>query len=197
MEERIKNYDTKAKLVAAIEGLIEKKRLLNDSILNLAEDIKIKRGQTSTRRETVESRISEKTVELLKQDGGFEPAFNDAEVVMFDFGKDFMLVDGRSKFSASSETILKNSFHLAILLESLEDQTMRYPRLLLLDNTEDKGMNSDRSQNFQRVLVESLSNFDSTPYQVIMTTSMVDPELDKSALCVGPHYAKGMHTLNL
>ncbi|KRP49844.1 hypothetical protein TU75_15215 [Pseudomonas poae] len=197
VEERIKNYETKAKLVAAIEGLIEKKRVLNESILNLAEDIKIKRGQTSTRRETVESRISEKTVELLKQDGGFEPAFNDAEVVMFDFGKDFMLVDGRSKFSASSETILKNSFHLAILLESLEDQTMRYPRLLLLDNTEDKGMNSDRSQNFQRVLVESLSHHNSTPFQVIMTTSMVDPVLDKTALCVGPHYAKGMHTLNL
>lgn len=30
-----------------------------------------------------------------------------------------------------------------------------------------------------------------------MTISMVDPALDKSDLCVGPHYVKGTHTLNL
>jgi len=69
--------------------------------------------------------------------------------------------------------------------------------LFLLDNTEDKGMGPDRSQNFQRVLVEALAEHDDKPYQVIMTTSMVDPGLDKSNLCVGPHYKKGMHTLNI
>lgn len=197
IEERIKNYDTKAKLVAAVEGLIEKKQNLNAFMLELGEQIKASKTQTSSRRESIENNLSEKTIELLNKDGGFEPAFNVAQTVMFDFGKDFMLVDGRSKFSASSETILKNSFHLAILLESLEDDSMRYPRLLLLDNTEDKGMGPDRSQNFQRVLVEALAEHDDKPYQVIMTTSMVDPDLDKSDLCVGPHYKKGMHTLNI
>lgn len=197
IEERIKNYDTKAKLVAAVEGLIQKKQNLNASMLELGEQIKASKTQTSSRRESIENNLSEKTIELLKKDGGFEPAFNVAQTVMFDFGKDFMLVDGRSKFSASSETILKNSFHLAILLESLVDESMRYPRLLLLDNTEDKGMGPDRSQNFQRVLVEALAEHDDKPYQVIMTTSMVDPDLDKSELCVGPHYKKGMHTLNI
>lgn len=197
IEERIKNYDTKAQLVTAVEGLIEKKQSLNATMLELEEQIKAGKAHTNSRRESIESNLSEKTVELLKKDGGFEPAFNVARTVMFDFGKDYMLVDGRSKFSASSETILKNSFHLAILLESLEDDSMRYPRLLLLDNTEDKGMGPDRSQNFQRVLVEALAEHDDKPYQVIMTTSMVDPALDKSDLCVGPHYAKGMHTLNI
>lgn len=197
IEERIKNYETKAKLVGAVEGLIEKKQSLNAIMLELNEQIKTSKAKTSSRRESIESNLSGKTVELLKKDGGFEPAFNVAQTVLFDFGKDFMLVDGRSKFSASSETILKNSFHLAILLESLEDDSMRYPRLLLLDNTEDKGMGPDRSQNFQRVLVEALAERDDKPYQVIMTTSMVDPQLDKSNLCVGPHYVKGTHTLNL
>lgn len=197
VEERIKNYDAKAKLVTAVEGLIQKKQTLNATMLELDEQITSSKAQTSSRRETIEGNLSEKTIELLKKDGGFEPAFNEAQTVMFDFGKDFMLVDGRSKFSASSETILKNSFHLAILLESLEDDSMRYPRLFLLDNTEDKGMGPDRSQNFQRVLVEALAEYSEKPHQVIMTTSMVDPELDKSDLCVGPHYEKGMHTLNL
>ena len=197
IEERIKNYETKAELVGAVEGLIEKKQSLNATMLELNEQIKTSKAKTSSRRESIESNLSEKTVELLKKDGGFEAAFNVAQTVLFDFGKDFMLVDGRSKFSASSETILKNSFHLAILLESLEDDSMRYPRLLLLDNTEDKGMGPDRSQNFQRVLVEALAERDDKPYQVIMTTSMVDPQLDKSNLCVGPHYVKGTHTLSL
>jgi hypothetical protein len=196
VQERISNYNNKIKLVAAVESLIEKKQNLNSSMLELNEKITVSKEKAKSRRESIESRLSEKTVELLKKDGGFEPAFNAAETVMFDFGKDFMLVDGRSKFSASSETVLKNSFHLAILQESLEDKNMRYPRLLLLDNTEDKGMGPDRSQNFQRVLVDLLAQYDE-PYQVIMTTSMIDPDLDKSDLCVGPHYVKGMHTLNL
>lgn len=197
LEERIKNYGTKAKLVSAVEGLIEQKKKLSENMLELGEQIKAGKELTSSRREEVEARLSEKTVELLEKDGGFESAFNNAENFVFDFGKDYMLVDGRSKFSASSETVLKNSFHLAILLESLEDASMRYPRLLLLDNTEDKGMGPDRSQNFQRVIVEALENYDENLYQVIMTTSMIDPDLDKSPLCIGPNYIKGMHTLNL
>lgn len=197
IEERIKNLETKAKLVGAIEGLIKRKQELNTSMLDLAEGIKIGRAKTISRRETLESNLSDKTVSLLKKDGGFESAFSQAQEFLFDFAKDLMLVDGRSKFSASSETILKNSFHLAILLESLQDDAMRYPRLLLLDNTEDKGMGPDRSQNFQRVLVESLAEHKKTPFQVIMTTSMIDPDLDQSDLCVGPHYKKGMHTLKL
>lgn len=197
LEERIKNSMAKGKLVAAVEGLIQKKEGLNSVMLDLAEKIKSNRLLTSSRREKIEFNLSEKTKMLLEKDGGFEPSFTNAETVLFDFGKDLMLVDGRSKFSASSETVLKNSFHLAILLESLEEDSMRYPRLLLLDNTEDKGMGPDRSQNFQRVLVEALTAITDKPYQVIMTTSMIDPVLDKSNYCVGPHYAKGMHTLSI
>jgi hypothetical protein len=34
-------------------------------------------------------------------------------------------------------------------------------------------------------------------YQLIFTTSMIDPKLDKSEYVVGPHYKKGEHTLAL
>ncbi|WP_410481644.1 hypothetical protein ACJ70E_08010 [Pseudomonas plecoglossicida] len=197
IQERIKNFETKSKLVTAVEGLIEQKTALNAEMDELRKQITANKERTDIRRTAIENNLSEKTVALLQKDGGFEDAFNDAETVVFDFGKDFMLVDGRSKFSASSETILKNSFHLAILLESLEDLSMRYPRLFLLDNTEDKGMGPERSQNFQKVLIECLSEFEDSKYQVIMTTSMIDPVLDESEFCVGPHYYKGMHTLNL
>ncbi len=196
LEERIKNSTDKMRLVSAVEGLVQKKVELNATMLDLADRIKQNRELTHERRVKVEYNLSEKTKALLEKDGNFEPDFTEASLVQFDFGKDMMLVDGRSKFSASSETILKNSFHLAILQESIEDDTMRYPRLYLLDNTEDKGMAPDRSQNFQRMVVESLSSY-AKPYQVIMTTSMIDPELDASEHCVGPHYKKGTHTLSL
>jgi hypothetical protein len=140
--------------------------------------------------------LSERTITLLRQDGGFESDFIDPGKFEYDFAKDFMLVDGRSKFSASSETIMKNSFHLAILQESIWDENMRYPRLLLMDNIEDKGMGPKRSQNFQRLLVRSLEGVEEK-YQIIMTTSMIDSELNDSAYCVGPYYEKGMHTLQL
>lgn len=196
LDERIKNLESKTKLVSAIEGLVQQKQKLNEVRQDFAEQIRATRTLTNSRREKVEFNLSEKTKTLLEKDGGFEDAFSEAQTVLFDFAKDMMLVDGRSKFSASSETVLKNSFHLAILQESLEDNNIRYPRLLLLDNTEDKGMGPERSQNFQKVLVESLS-INRKPYQVIMTTSMIDPVLDLSSYCVGPHYAKGMHTLDL
>ncbi|MCS2609174.1 hypothetical protein [Halomonas dongshanensis] len=196
LQERIVNSESKMKLVSSVEALINEKAELNDKILKLRESIKESKENSDSRREKIEHNLSEKTKELLEKDGGFEPDFNKAKVVQYDFAKDLILVDGRSKFSASSETVLKNSFHLAILMESLEDKDMRYPRFLMLDNTEDKGMGPDRSQNFQRVLIDALSQY-KEPYQVIMTTSMIDPDLDKSKYCVGPHYVKGMHTLEI
>ena len=64
----------------------------------------------------------------------------------------------------------------------------------MLDNVEDKGMTEDRSQNFQRVIVAACDSM-KDDYQLIFTTSMIDPELNKSEYVVGPFYKKGEHTL--
>lgn len=196
LEERITNLKSKIKLVSSVEQLISERDKLNTQITHLKDEIKKNSYLTEARKIKLESNLSERTITLLRQDGGFESDFIDPEKFEYDFAKDFMLVDGRSKFSASSETIMKNSFHLAILQESIWDENMRYPRLLLMDNIEDKGMGPARSQNFQRLLVRSLEGIEQK-YQIIMTTSMIDPELNESDYCVGPYYEKGMHTLQL
>ncbi|WP_460159275.1 AAA family ATPase [Pseudomonas sp. S3_H09] len=196
LEERITNLQTKIKLVSSVEQLISERDSLNSQIERLRDEIKQNTHLTESRKSKLESNLSERTITLLRQDGGFESDFTNPEKFEYDFAKDFMLVDGRSKFSASSETIMKNSFHLAILQESIWDEDMRYPRLLLMDNIEDKGMGPKRSQNFQRLLVRSLEGLEQK-YQIIMTTSMIDPKLNDSAYCVGPYYEKGMHTLQL
>lgn len=196
LEERIANLKSKIKLVSSVEQLISTRDELNNKISYLKDEIKKNTYLTEARKSKLESNLSERTITLLRQDGGFESDFIEPEKFEYDFGKDLMLVDGRSKFSASSETIMKNSFHLAILQESIWDEQMRYPRLLLMDNIEDKGMGPKRSQNFQRLLVRSLEGVEQK-YQIIMTTSMIDPDLNESGYCVGPYYEKGMHTLQL
>jgi DNA repair exonuclease SbcCD ATPase subunit len=195
-EERINNLKSKVKLISTIEGLVSRKEKLNAEISSIKDVLIQQASFNEERKGSVESSISELTVALLKQDGGYEPSFIEPKSFEFDFGRDLMLVDGRSKFSSSSETVVKNSFHLSVLQQSLRDPAFRYPRLLLMDNIEDKGMAPERSQNFQRLIFESMREYHEDEYQVIFTTSMIDPGLNHSDVCVGPFYAKGMHTLN-
>ncbi|HGK9031590.1 hypothetical protein ACET4R_19785 [Pseudomonas aeruginosa] len=196
LEERISTLKSKTKLVTSVDGLVGRKEGLAVEVEKLREDIKKNIISNEARESSLESDLSERTLSLLRQDGGFETAFIEPETFQYDFYKDLMRVDGRTKFSASSETVIKNSFHLAVLQQSLVDEGMRYPKLLLMDNIEDKGMGPERSQNYQRLLLRSLEGVEEE-YQVIMTTSMIDPEINKSNFCVGPFYAKGMHTLDL
>ena len=53
-----------------------------------------------------------------------------------------------------------------------------------------------RSQSFQRELV-SISAESNTRHQIIITTSMISPELDNTNLCVGKFYTDVEKTLNL
>lgn len=151
-------------------------------------------ARTAGRRDQVTENISALVVKILKEDLGYEMAFNDASHFDFSFGLDVMRLDGKSKFSASSMTLLKNSFRFAIFYLSVLDPEMRYPRLLIMDNIEDKGMVPQRSQAFQRTIVECCSHLTSA-YQLIFTTSMIDPELNNSEFCRGRNYLKGDHTL--
>lgn len=142
----------------------------------------------------VYSSIESKAKELLKLDGGYEEAFTNPEEVSFDFSKDKMFVNGRSKFSASSMVVMKNSIRFSIFSNAADDKFARLPNLLLMDNIEDKGMQTERSQNFQKQIV-AVSKHITSDFQLIFTTSMIADELDGTDLCVGPFYVKGNHTL--
>jgi len=72
---------------------------------------------------------------------------------------------------------------------------MRYPRFILADNMEDKGIEEKRAQNFQKILIERLQEFDPNTYQVIYTTSYITEELNRSSLVVGPYYTTANRTL--
>jgi uncharacterized coiled-coil DUF342 family protein len=163
-------------------------------------DIQAKLDKVSILQETrylsVYSSIESKAKELLMLDGGYETAFEEPDEVVFDFAKDKMFVNGRSKFSASSMVVMKNSIRFSIFAYAADDNYSRLPNLLLMDNIEDKGMREERSQNFQRQMVEVCGTI-KNDFQLIYTTSMIAEELEGTTMCVGPFYPKGSHTLKL
>ena len=72
---------------------------------------------------------------------------------------------------------------------------MRFPRFIFADNMEDKGIEIGRAQNFQKVLINKLLEYDSKDYQVIYTTSYITNELDNSPYVVGERYTKDNKSL--
>ena len=61
---------------------------------------------------------------------------------------------------------------------------------------EDKGIEEIRAQNFQRVLIDKLSNYSTNEYQVIYTTSYITKELDNSPYVIGTKYSKEHKSLS-
>jgi hypothetical protein len=136
------------------------------------------------------------TVCLLQRDLPLEERFRLACDVSLRPETNTFAVDGENQFSASSMIYLKNSIHCALLFASLELPYLRYPRLFVCDNIEDKGMTTNRSQNFQRNIL-ALSRDAKVEHQIIFTTSMVDTSLDTPEFAIGPNYVGGLKTLNI
>jgi len=192
----ISSLEDKKEMLGEVERLIDTKEKAQKAITKLEEKLAILEASTKNRHDYVYSNIEAIAKDILQMDGGYENAFESVEDVLFDFDRDKMRINGRSKFSASSMVIMKNSIRIAIYLHCINDEGARLPRLLLVDNIEDKGMTESRSQNFQRQIVSMCDELEKD-YQLIFTTSMIDPGLDKSEYVVGPHYKKGEHTLAL
>lgn len=196
IEKQLEQLAENLTIVREIDASAQKLGDINGKIERITELLVAAIEQTAGRRSEVAENISELVIKILKHDLGYETAFTDASHFDFDFGRDAMRLDGKSKFSASSMTLLKNAFRFAIFYLSVVDENMRYPRLLIMDNIEDKGMVPARSQAFQRTIVECCSHL-SGEYQLIFATSMIDPDLDNTEFCRGPRYAIGEHTLAL
>jgi len=196
IEAQIENLKDRQTLASDLDA----KRKIKDDLQSAISEIEIQlttlEASRANRIRSVKGKISDQVIDILSKDGGIEPAFDLAEKFDFDFATDSMRLDDRANFSASSNVVLKNAFHLATLLTALDDNEFRIPCFSMFDNIEDKGMREDRSQIFQRTIAELTSKI-TNDFQIIMTTSMVDPTLNNDKYGVGPYYDKGVHTLNI
>lgn len=194
IEAQIEALKEHLSLAAELDAKREAKQLLQTEINSLSEQLSRLEYSRKKRIDSVKNIISDLVIRILRHDEGVEPAFESASKFEFDFASDSIKLDDRSNFSASSNVLLKNSFHLAAFYNSVIDSEFRIPCFSMFDNIEDKGMVAERSNAFQRTIAELCEELQS-PFQLIITTSMVDPTLNNDAYGVGPYYEKGTHTL--
>jgi len=167
---------------------------LSADISSLKERIAAASASSKSRRERVYLGIADNVVSILHRDkrANGEPYEEDFEEstasdIEIDFAKDRMLVNGRMKFSGSSNYVKKNSFNVSALMESLDDDSYRWPRFLMVDAIENGGMKEFRSHNFQKTIIDCFKG--RTDFQLIFCTSMVLEELNNEVFGVGPYYS--------
>lgn len=196
LDRELLDIERERKLAAEVTELAAKKESLNATLTDLRAHIARWISAKEHRESSVYRLIATLTAAILEKDVPSDIEKTSAEGVRFYFGDNDVIINDKKGYSASSRTIIKNSLHLAILFASCVDRDMKYPRFLLLDNIEDKGMTVERSHNFQRIILE-MSQATDVDHQIIFTTSMVDPELENEAYTVGRKYTEDNKSLNM
>ena len=188
----MKSLETAEKVAATLDEKVGIKREMDAIEVRLG----LLRSTAEERKSLVLANISELGSRLLRSDLPRQVEFTKASDLTIDFIRDSMSVGGLVNFAESSNVILKNSAVLALFLTACDDEQFNHPRFLLIDNIEDKGMEEVRSHWFQRLIVER-STEARLPYQVIFSTSMMNPELELEEYTVGPVYTSGRRALRL
>lgn len=112
-------------------------------------------------RTLIERAIRDNGLYLLKNDQARQDEFGSATSLTLDYAQNIIyLDDGHTKLSASSSFYLKMAARFAFFLASVQVDSMMYPRFFLSDNMEDKGMEENRSRNFQNILVRRLKELE-------------------------------------
>lgn len=201
IDELIQTKGYKEGEIAQFNTLLESaekyERLVND--LNKAEaeherlsrEIAAKESRIRKQRMIIEQAITSNGVYLLQHDQDRQAEFRFATDFKMDFGQNIVyLSDRHIKLSASSSFYLKMAARFALFLSSVQESSMMYPRLIFSDNMEDKGMEEDRSRNFQKILVNRLTELGNPDYQVIFATSNIAQELNTTDYTVGEYYTR-------
>ncbi len=196
LENKIDYLSKQIKASEMLELLRRELLELGKRITELEQQIQVKSVKQQNNLQLALDKFQSIALKILKMDLDRQAEFKNAKSVEVDFAKDSFALDGNNNFSASSNTYLKNAVRYAIFFGSLELPFFRYPRLIICDNMEDKGMEQVRTQNFQKVIVEMSKNYEAE-HQIIFTTSMIEPALNNTSYCVGDEYDQNHRTLKI
>lgn len=199
IESQIEHLARHLKMIEVLESLRDNINELNKNINILKLHISEKEKSQEYRYSTVINRIKEITISILRKDLPRQDEFKTGKIVEIDFFRDTFTLDGGNNFSASSKTYFKNAILFSIFFASLEFSFMRYPRFILCDNMEDKGMEKERTQNFQELITQLSDSYleKGIEHQIIFTTSMISDKLNNTKYCVGDYYNTGKKTLKI
>lgn len=196
IDRSIENLHENARLISLVDEIKEKKAELNSQIAKLKDGIDSIKEELGHKKDVAYNQIAVLTGNLLEKDLDREIEFKLANDISFNFGDNTIVVDGKSQFSASSMVYLKNCFHLALFWASGVHGFFNYPRLVMFDNVEDKGMEVERSHNFQRVVNELSDNLE-VDHQIIYATSMVVQDYLGTDKIVGEYYTHDNKSLKM
>ncbi len=185
-----------SKMFMYFQSLMEENEKIKIEITKLDNSIKGKVELQRKKQYIAKREIENFAKQILKEDT--ENEFNIPEKIEYSAEFNNYKFNGRLNYSASSNVILKNSIRFALFFASCTEVAnfMRFPRFILCDNIEDKGMQEIRSQNFQKVIVE-MSKSIKVDFQIIFSTSMINPELDKREYTIGEFYDKDNKALKV
>lgn len=194
IDKSIEETDSQVRLANRIGDLSAKKSALDQEIQDISARISTLQYKQTDRLLTSRSAIEKNIIQLLKGDLKRQDSFEDPKRIDFSFAKNSITVDDHTYFSASSRVVLKTAFLVGFLAASLRDPSFRYPRFLMIDITEDKGMELERSHNFQKQVI-ALSESSSVQHQIILATAMPWPGIGPD-LFVGKFSTRKQGTLN-
>ena len=173
------------------QKLIKKRDELDQEITYLTAAIKKMQSDQEKLKASINSAIEKEGLYLLNNDLERQEDFKAAKEFNIDYRNNLAFIaDKDAKYSASSNFYLKTAARFAIFLASLSIEKMRYPRFILCDNMEDKGIEPLRAHNFQKIIIKEAQKFDAKNYQMIYTTSYLPDELKGSDYIVGEYYTK-------
>lgn len=191
IEGEILQFRTMLENAELYDKLIQKKDQLEKEVNFLKAYVFRTEKSQAKLKETINEKVREEGVYLLNNDLDRQDEFKNASDFFIDYSNNIAFLSNKfSKYSASSNFYLKVSARFSIFLASLHIDSMRYPRFIFADNMEDKGIEMKRAQNLQKLLIDRVSNYNPTSYQMIYTTSYITDELNESNLVVGEYYTK-------
>ncbi len=196
LDRELVDLDRERRVADEVAQLSSKKDQLNEELGLLRKNIADWISAKEKRQTRAYQAIARATAATLSGDTQNDIGTVTAEGVYFNFTEDRVEINGKSGYSASSLTVIRNAFHLALLSASCNDPDFGYPRFLLMDNVEDKGMTQERSQNFQRLIVQASKEL-RCDHQIIFTTSMPDPAVDGIPYAIGEKYNADRYSLSM
>lgn len=192
----ILQYRTMLESAEQYKKLQEEQHILEDKIKRLEDMIRKRKAIKDEFCSVIYDLLKKNGIWLLQHDLKRESDFYSAEDFNISFADNNVYVSKtKSRYSASSNFYLKLAARLSIFFASLDQKEMRYPRFIFSDNMEDKGMEIERAQNMQRIIIEKLSKYDPDDYQIIFATSMIADEFDTSEYVVGEKYTEDNKSL--
>lgn len=192
----INNLNEKIDSAQKVDNLIKRREYIAQKAEECRAKILTLEAKNAQRRTFVLNALGSISTQILEMDSGNEDKFKSATKLTteIDFAKDRWLLNERVNYSDSSNVVKKTALHLAILLFSIKDETCRYPRFSIMD-FECADINQVRSHNLQRIIKSCLDG--ETDYQLIMTTSKVEPSINNDAYGVGRFYDKNDYILKI